>query len=247
MQLFTISLEQLFSYDPIIVIAIAAGFIVFLTIAVLVSKPEHDFGKAFFFLLFIISIVGVTAYVAGNTLYKVSISPTKGPVHWHADFRIFKCGIEIDLLDPSGLSNRIGTPILHEHGDKRIHIEGLISSLEEVSLANFFKVIGGELDISKFIVPTNMGSISMQNGESCPYGNGVEKADVLQVFLWETEDGTATQRKLDNFPAYVLKPEALVPPGDCLIFEFGDSKARTERLCEQYEVAVLRGDLNIQR
>lgn len=239
--------EQFFSYDPINVVMAAVGFVAFLTIIVLISKPERDIGKVFFFVLFTLSIVGASAYMTGDTLYKVAISPTNGPVHWHADFRIFKCGVEVDLLDPSGLSNRIGTPVLHEHGDKRIHVEGTVAALEDISLGSFFDVIGGELTREKLIVPTNGGLFSMENGELCFGEEQTNGGEELQVFLWETVDGVAMQRKLDNFSTYIMAHEELIPPGDCVIFEFGARREKTDYLCEQYEVAEARGDLVIER
>lgn len=243
---FTI-VEKIFVYNPLEITGYAAGAALLLTLLIIADKPKKVFAKVLFFLLLALIILGTTAYITGDTLYKIKNSPTKGPVHWHADFRIFRCGEELDLIDPQGLSNRIGVPTVHEHGDKRIHVEGLIADLEEASLAGFFEATGGMLTKEKLVFPTNTGEETLHNGDQC---NGAE--GLLQVFLWETAERLsggpiAVQRKLVDFPSYVMKSEELIPPGDCIIFEFDPEKEKTRYICEQYEVAASRGDIVIER
>lgn len=235
--------SQIFAYDPLVVVSIAAAFILFPTLFVLIKKPQAGRTKLFFFLAIAFPVIITTLYLTGGTIYKNVISATKGPVHWHADFRIIKCGEELDLIDPRGLFNRVGTSLVHEHGDSRIHIEGTLSRIEDASLHNFIEHVGGVLTNEDMLVPTSGGEVSMQNGELCSDG---EKG-VLQVFLWETRDKTAHQRKLENFSEYTISPKTLVPPGDCIIFEFGEQKEKTDRICGQYRTAEKRGDIIINR
>ena len=178
---------------------------------------------------------GVGAY----TVYLNIISENGGPVHWHADYEVWVCGQELDLIDPSGFSNKVGTSILHEHNDKRIHVEGVIIKKIEASLGYYFNVIGGKLTTEELIYPTNEGIVKKRNGEFCN-----EKPAKLQVFLYKTFDKKFTQTKLDDdFPNYIMSAEALVPDGDCIIIEFDEEKNQTDKLCLSYKVKLENGEL----
>ncbi|MDP3725641.1 MAG: hypothetical protein Q8R36_00410 [bacterium] len=236
MQLFTT-----FEYDPLLVVAWAGGIILFFVLAVFFIKPRRDFIKALFFIPLSFITVVATSYLVLETMRQINISPTKGPVHWHADFKIFRCGEEIDLVDPKSFSNRVGTPLVHEHGDKRVHIEGIPEDLGAASLKNFMYAVGGYMSEDTLRISTNMGSMEMKNGNLCR-----ESAGTLQVFVWTTDNNIATQRKLELFSDYTISPHALVPPGDCIIVEFDIPKEQTEYICEQYSVAENRGDISIE-
>ena len=235
--------DQLFIYDPVSVTWAATGIITLAVLVILVKTPELSSEKIILFLVIALTSIFTTLYLAGGTIHDNLSSATGGPVHWHADFRIFKCDEEFNLIDPIGLSNRVGSPEIHEHNDSRIHAEGTLKNLEEASLGGFFKVAGGSLTLDYFKVPTNNGLMEMRNGDRCAGGS----PGTLQVFLWETKDGNVEQSKLDDFANYVMNPEPLIPPGDCLIFEFDFPKGKTEYVCEQYEVAEKRGDIEIAR
>src|SRR5689334_20592308 len=74
------------------------------------------------FLRIVFVILVATGTLFGSTIYLNTSSDSKGPVHWHADFEVWACGVQLELRNPSGfLSNKIGTPTLHEHDDQRIH------------------------------------------------------------------------------------------------------------------------------
>ncbi len=233
--------SQFFVYDFMSVIWTGAGIIILALLYILVRTPETAAEKIVLFWVIVLPAVFTTLYLAGGTIHDNLTSATGGPVHWHADFRIFNCGQELDLVDPTGLSNRVGSPEIHEHNDFRIHVEGVLTEFREASLANFFRLIGGNLDSKGLAVPTNDGIVRMINGENCPDG----PAGRLQVFLWETVGQEARQRKIFDYPEYVMSPESLIPPGDCVIFEFGPEKERTKYVCEQYQVAEKRGDIRI--
>lgn len=231
-----------FARDSLSVALWGSGVLIFLVLILLVFKPQRVYAKIFFFIVLSLVAVSVTFYIVGATITLVNTSPTKGPVHWHADFRIFNCGEEIDLLDPEGFANRVGTSVIHEHGDKRIHIEGVPETYADASIGNFISLVGGHIGSDTLHVPTNNGVVEMKNGTECPDGEGV-----LQAFLWETDEMIATQRPLPEFIDYVIAPETLVPPGDCVIFEFNTEREKTEYICQQYLVAEERGDLIIVR
>jgi len=197
--------------------------------------------------LFIAVSVGVTLYLAAGTVYTNMISETGGPVHWHADFEIWNCGTKLDLIDPSGLSNRVGSPEIHEHGDDRIHVEGVLIRNDEARLHNFLELTGSEFTNDRFMLHTNGGYVEMSNGQAC---NG--KEGKLQAFLYRiTNPSTVTktgfiyeQVKLDNPEDYVPSPHINVPPGDCIIIELDEEKNSTEKICETYRIAIERGDVS---
>ena len=230
-----------FAYDPLFVVVGASGVILALTICAVWLDSQTNFIKAFFFSSISAVVIVTTLYIVLGTVQLVRSSSTGGPVHWHADFRAFRCGEELDLIDPSGFSNKEGTQTVHEHGDKRIHIEGIPEEETIASLKNFIRAVGGTLSHDAMSFPTQHGDTLVKNGDMCVDGEGF-----LQVFLWKTKKGEAVQSKLESFPEYIISPEVFVPPGDCIIFEFDVPKPYTEHICEQYEIAESNGDINIK-
>ncbi len=233
---------NLLAYDQLAVVLWAVFAIFLLTAIVLFRNPQRNSVKTIFFTLFSFVTIVTTAYLILSTLTHINASSTRGPVHWHADFRIFRCGEEIELVDPRGLSNRVGTPLVHEHGDRQIHIEGILEKDTDASLKNFIYSVGGIAEKGLMRIPTDEGDIEMKNGDMCGDGAGV-----LQVFVFNVTDGIAAQKKLVSFPEYVITPESLVPPGDCVIFDFSILKERTEYVCERYAIAEKIHDLTIIR
>lgn len=207
----------------------------------LLKKEKSEHLRLFLFSGMTAAIAVTTVFLIASTIAKNQSSATGGPVHWHADYEIYNCGEKIDLIDPRGLANRIGTPDLHEHGDNRIHVEGTVQDLSDVSLASFFEVVGGKLAPGFLNLPTNQGEFAAQNGMEC------ENKDkgVLQVFVYKTKNGIANQKKLANFTDYVLSPQSLIPPGDCIIIEFGPEKQKTDKICKFYQIAIQKGELKL--
>ncbi len=220
-----------------VTIGVGLFVIILLLTALRYQERFTERQKWLFFLGLALPIAAVTLYVAGTTIYLNLTSHTGGPVHWHADFELWNCGEQIDLRDPTGLSNRIGSPVFHEHGDNRIHVEGVVLNRGDANLHRFFEFIGGTLTAEKLVVPTNNGVVEAGNGGSC---NGFPGK--VQVFVYKTEG-----RKYEQFKAnadYVLSPSSLVPPGDCLIIEFAAEKEKTDKLCASYKTAIARGELH---
>jgi len=223
-----------------------ASFIVGVMIIVsFLKKEKTEKQKMALFLGIIIPVILSTAFLAGSTVYLNLVSATQGPVHWHADFEIWNCGEKLDLIDPEGFLNRVGTSVFHEHGDDRIHVEGVVVDLQNASLHHFFEVVGGELTAESFTVPTNEGMVSVRNGNECKgIGN-------VQVFVYKITNPDPTKRtgftfvqqKLENFPDYILSPYSNIPPGDCIIVEFDQEKERTDHICETYRIALEKGDI----
>lgn len=212
--------------------------IIFVVYSVYSDKKPHftNKKKVIAFLGIVVPVILATIYLVGSTIYLNTISHTSGPVHWHADFEIYACGSRVDIIDPIGISNRVGTSVFHEHGDDRIHVEGVVIDPKDVDLHNFFEVIGGELTRTSMTVPVGYDLLTFRNGDAC---NGY--AGTLQAFLYRTDHGRVIQEKLADFENYILSPHPLVPPGDCIIIEFEEEKPETNRICETYRIAIEKG------
>lgn len=138
-------------------VAIAAVTLIVLTIIAVLIKDRVPQLKMPVFVLMTITMVTSTFILIGSTVYLNVNSDSGGPIHWHADFEIWACDNELELRDPTGfLSNKIGTSVLHEHDDHRIHLEGVAVDKEiDASLGKFFHVIGGAITQEAIVVPLN--------------------------------------------------------------------------------------------
>lgn len=179
--------------------------------------------KSLLFGAIVILVLGITGYLIWSTINTNIKSQTSGPVHWHGDFEIWNCGQKVDLVDPKGWDNKVGTPLLHEHNDGRVHVEGPVMDLQDITLGNFFEVVGG---------------LPLESGIEC---NGYP--GVIQVFVYRTEGKTFYQEKIADYANYVLSPYSSVPSGDCIIIELDREKDKTNKLCNFYKIAKEKGEL----
>ncbi len=202
-----------------VVTAIATTLIV---ISINYEKKIQKIKKPLF-LAIVLPIIAASLFLAGSTIYGNIISTTKGPVHWHADYEVWACNQKLDLVNPKGWSNRIGTSTFHEHGDDRIHIEGVVHSLEDVALGRYFTTIGGKLHHDALVYPTEQGTIFYTNGDTCPDG----QSGTLKVYV--------NGKKITQPEKYVITQTPYVPPGDCIIVEFSSGDAETtDKLCASW-------------
>ena len=238
----TPSLETLVnSYSIWAVYAAAASIGLLIFFAILIRYPSESVKRVLFW-----SITGIiaitTGLLAGMTIYVNQSSVTKGPVHWHADFEIWACGVRQNLQDPEGVSNRIGSPSFHEHNEERLHVEGVVMDSSDVDLGAFFRVIGGSISNSSLTIPTNEGKKTFISGQKC---NSSNDAAELQVFVYEADmvDKTYSQRKIINPQDFQYVRESQVPPGNCIIIEFNQEKEITDKICQTYQDAITTGKL----
>lgn len=200
--------------------------------------------KHTYFWIVVYLVSAITLVIIFDTINLTINSETKGPVHWHADFQIWKCGERLDIVEPEKIVNRIGTRLVHEHGDNRVHVEGIIKDLKSADLHNFFEVIGGSLSENSFSILTNNDVIKASDGELC---DG-EKGEV-QIFLYVVTNVMDNQKsgflveQLKVNENYVLSPYQDVPPGDCIIVEFDKRKEKTDKICDTYQLAVEQGKM----
>lgn len=210
--------------DPVTYLQIVGVFVVLITLIIIVFKKKlGERHKSLLFWLIAAPVLIVTFYLAIATVHENLISQTKGPVHWHADYQVWACDERLNLIDPKGLNNKIGSPLFHEHNDDRIHVEGTVKDVDDVDLEAYFRVVGGRLTNSQLIYPTEeRGVLEFNNGDLC---NGVESE--LGVYINGKRVGDVSQ--------IMYYPHALVPPGDCIIVEFGPNlEETTSRICESW-------------
>jgi heme/copper-type cytochrome/quinol oxidase subunit 4 len=235
------NLEQTLHGLSLKLVLLTTGIAAFVFLMVFLTKNRESLKKYFFFSI-IIPVILTSLYLAGSTIYLNQVSSTGGPVHWHADFEIFDCGKAVDLVNPTGFSNKIGTPTFHEHNDGRVHVEGVVLDNKDVSFESFINVIGGKIGEDLLELPTTEGLLARSAGELCPDGTIGE----WNVFLYSVQGKNVGREKLSltELKEHILAPEGSVPPGDCIILEFSESKSRTDKLCNFYKTAINQGKFN---
>ena len=235
------TLEEIIRSNSIKVVFFASIIIIVAVILTILLRDRGEWVKRVLFSIIVVPTVLTTLFIAGSTLYLNFQSSSGGPVHWHAEYEIWDCGKELDLIDPEGFTNKVGSATLHEHNDNWIHLEGVVTDESEVTLGNYFRVIGGDLSHDGFKLPTTDGLVSRHNGDACSDGF----PGTFQVFVYQTEGEVFTQKKLEDPENYVLSPAVSIPPGDCIIFEFDPIvKDTTDKLCDQYELQIMKGNLH---
>ena len=197
-----------------------------------------------------ISVLLTSFFVSVSTIYLNAVSETKGPVHWHADYEVWNCDKKLDLINPRGLVNRVGTSTFHEHNDDRIHVEGVVVKKREVNLKSYVSVVGGSLQKGRLLYPTEERRYGKEKFEVMEDGNLCNGQPAkLQMWLYRVENPDDVNKwiytvtKIEDYENYVLGPETIVPAGDCFILEFAPEKETTDRICETYKVKEERGEL----
>lgn len=236
----TADLNEAVSSLSLWTVALASAVLALMLLFSVLMRDRYPAAKPWLFGTILVVSVFTTFVLIASTIYLNTVSSSKGPVHWHADFEIWACGEKVELKDPDGfLSNKIGNPVLHEHNDERIHLEGVVIEPRDASLGKFMDVVGGSITSNSLVVPTNDGKRSYVNGQNCD-GQPAE----VQVFAYQaTPDDYYRLEKLDNPADYIIRDESVVPPGDCIIIEFGPPSDATDKMCVQYEVALDLGKL----
>ena len=214
---------QQFSDWTLKILSIAAAIATILVVISINYEQRIQHHKKIIFLGIIIPIILASLFLIGITIYGNALSTTKGPVHWHADYEVWTCGEKLDMINPQGMSNRVGTSTFHEHGDDRIHVEGVVHRLEDVALGRYFTTIGGTLNQDTLLYPTEQGIVSHTNGDLCPDG----QQGILKTYV--------NGKKIAQPERYIITQTAYVPPGDCIIIDFSPNNAETtEKLCASW-------------
>ncbi|OGY27300.1 MAG: hypothetical protein A2Z42_03560 [Candidatus Woykebacteria bacterium RBG_19FT_COMBO_43_10] len=231
----TQTLEDSLRSNSIKIVVVASILILGFLVLTIFLKHLGERVKTVLFLGIVLPTLFTTVYLITSTISLNSASSSGGPVHWHADFEIWDCGQKLELTDPEGFSNRVGSATFHEHNDNRIHVEGVVVDKKEAALGRFFQFVGGELHNDGFQIPTNDGLIVRRNGDPCKG----DRPGILQAFVYKTHGDTYRQEKLTDPTSYILSPYGNVPPGDCIVVEFDSKeKEKTDRLCDSYELKI---------
>src|SRR3989338_3351424 len=233
------ALDQVIRSNSVKFTVLALGAFLILTILSILLKSKTGRIKYALYILFVVVALSNTIYLAGSTIYLNQQSTTGGPIHYHADFEIWNCGVKVEIADPEVLSNKVGTEVIHEHNDDRIHIEGVLLDSHDAAVSHFFELIGGELHNDHISIPTDNGIVSLQTGQTC----SDRTAAALQVFVFKSQGKTFSQTKLIDPESYIISPHSNVPPGDCILIEFAPFKEKTDKLCNFYKVAVQKGEI----
>ncbi|HIJ97808.1 TPA: hypothetical protein H1009_01840 [archaeon] len=205
--------QRLGIINPIKAVEYGAAIIVAsIAVSLMLKKKLKDGHKKILFVIIAAAAIISTLYLAGTTIYLNQKSWSGGPVHWHADFEIWACGEQIDIVDPEGFKNLVGESAVHEHGDNRIHIEGVMFEKEDATLGEFFEALGGEFTTETLSAPTNHGMMSWAGGKETCNGNYADWHTFINGQFVANEAA----------PDYVISPWQTVPPGDTIKFVFSE-------------------------
>lgn len=205
---------------PVLILSYALVLFAVLLAVALCKKKASTATKKFLFWSIVAVVGSATLYLGTYTIIVNMTSETEGPVHWHADFEIWICGEKQILPESIGIENKIGTGSFHHHNDYRIHIEGVVMHLEDVTLGKFFEAVGGVLTENTLGIPQEDGTVvSWKNGDRCSDGS----KGTVSVLVQKGDNDK--WMPVEEFPDYVISPESDVPPGDRLKIIFGDHNA----------------------
>lgn len=255
--------RQYVSSKSLQIIGFAACLVlILLVISSLINKKTEYYKKLIFGLTALIVALSTGALATLN-LYLYSKSEVKGIVNWQAGIEFWVCDTEIELKTPNKLFDKhIGNSSIYENDDKKIHITGIVQNKStDATLGAFMRAIGGSISSTALSLPvdsriienkndgdtTDLGgasnvmkyisentagnkTINVKNGMAC--GNNTKSE--LQVFVYNAGKDLYSQEKLTNPSEHVIKPSKDIPPGECLIVEFGRPKERTDKLCKEY-------------
>ncbi|HIJ99997.1 TPA: hypothetical protein H1016_00475, partial [archaeon] len=89
--------------DPYQILSYSAAImVVALVLAAFLKKEMSPTLQKIAYIAIAIPVIIGTLYLSGATVYLNQKSWSGGPVHWHADFEIWVCGEQIDIIDPKG-------------------------------------------------------------------------------------------------------------------------------------------------
>lgn len=177
----------------------AIGLLVLIIIAA-ATKDRFPHLKLPLFISIATIMIGSTLWLAGSTVYVNVVSDSGGPVHWHADYEVWACGNELELRDPfEFLSNKIGTATLHEHDDRRIHLEGVVvDDSRDASLGKYFYVIDGAITADAIVVPLNPVGYSLFEDHIDGDGPSENQPSLVEPFLINNDKGNRYFRAVNG-------------------------------------------------
>lgn len=162
--------------------------------------------------------------------------------HEHNDKRIHLEGVVVKKSEDASLEkfmrvtdgyisgSGIGIPLNDNSDEWFVSGESIDGDQQDTSK---FPLAG---EANEWIIDGKDGPVAnLVNGKACPGG---DKPAEVQAFVYRFNEGSETyvQEKLADPGEYIMRDESLVPPGDCVIIEYGAVRETTDKLCEQYGV-----------
>ncbi|MEK6922200.1 MAG: hypothetical protein AABX08_00185 [Nanoarchaeota archaeon] len=135
-----------------------------------------------------------TILVAGVLIYGIYFlfsgekfeTYTDGPVHWHANIKVFVCGNEIEMPSPFG-NQHIGSPLLHTHDDRLIHIEGTIIKAEDITLGKYMSNVGMNFKNDELIDKRDGDLCEGKPGKVKLFVDGAENIELVDYIIKDGE------------------------------------------------------------
>jgi len=259
-----VDIRQSVGSTSFIIVAVSLILVLFLTFTAIFMDKDASLKKSLFSLSVSVVVLSTASLVWLNLyLYSKISNPGIASWDAGIEFWVCDVEVEIENPSWFS-ANRIGSSKIYEADDKKIHVNGLISdSRAEATLGSFMRTIGGSISENSFTLPidkklvedetdgdnVDIGGVknierfvragsdgkytlTASNGMPCVDG----KKSALQVFAYKYDNKTSTysQQKISDPNSYIISPERDVPPGDCLIVEYGQIKDNTDRLCLEY-------------
>lgn len=244
---------------------LGAMFLVLLVILATIITNHHKtrFVKLPLFTAICFCVLLTTSVLTSTNLYVRFKSDSTGEVVWRSGIEFWACGAELEIVDPSALSNKVGSALLHERDNKQIELTGMVTDkAEDASLTSFMQKIGGSINSTSLNLPVANRIFEDDSDGDKPSQDGKKMADafvssnangqktasfvsgqkcgsetaVLQTFVYKfvSGDKSYAQIKLSDPSSYLMGEKESVPPGDCVIVEFAPSKEKTDKLCREY-------------
>lgn len=259
-----VDIRQSIGSASFIIVTASLLLVLAITSIAIFSGRDASLKKSLFNLCVAVIAVSTTTLVWLNLyLYSKISNPGLASWNAGIEFWVCDVEVEIENPSWFK-ADRIGSSKIYEADDKKIHVNGLISdSGAEATLGSFMRSIGGSISEKSFTLPIDKKQVEDEvDGDNVDIGgiknierfvrigsdgrytltasNGMPCVDgkktALQVFAYSYDkiNGTYSQEKLSDPNSYIISPERDVPPGDCLIIEYGQVKDTTERLCREY-------------
>jgi hypothetical protein len=144
----------------------------------------------------IYAIIGVVVVVViGGLIVFSQPSPSTvggitfptGVVHWHAFPSVEICGQDVLLPVPNPGQGHLGSPLLHTHDDRWIHVEGAVNSPNDITLGKYFDFIGVNFSSTQLMDKTNGDLCNGVPGQVQLFINGSESFEFGDHIIMDQE------------------------------------------------------------
>lgn len=139
--------------------------------------------------------IGIIALVGGMFVLSQGNAPNSvggvgfptGNVHWHAYPTVEVCGEERLLPVPNPGQSHLGSPLLHTHEDRWIHVEGAVNSPQDIALGKYMQYIGVKFDSTHLMEKANGDLCNASAGKVRLFVNGTENFEFENHIIRDQE------------------------------------------------------------